>query len=292
MKKLFSLILAAALVITTLGLYGCHKSGQGETEPTVTTEATEATNAEATESTDSTEPQAAESTQETGSSEENKAGASGSEQKPDASGGSNTQQPGNTGSSNAQQTGSTGNNAHKPGSTGNGSKPSGSTGSGNGSGSSGGSSGAPEATQPPATEPPATQPPATNPPATEPPATQPPVTEHTHSYAVSSSTPASCTSEGSNTYTCSCGDSYTESIPMTAHNWVHQHQDEVGHNEDRCVCQCGARFSSTAEWIAHTKNYKATEALTNHGSNALGNDYVVDTPAKDWDQCSICGTTK
>lgn len=166
---------------------------------------------------------------------------------------------GSTGSGNGQQTGNTGSGS---------SRPSGSTGSG-------GAAGTPAVTQPLVTESPATKP-----------------TEHIHSYTVSSTTPASCTSEGSTTYACSCGDSYTEAISMTAHNWVHHHEDEVGHTEGRCVCRCGARFSSTAEWIAHTKNYDAVEALTNHGGYASGSDYVIDVPARDWDECSICGATK
>lgn len=47
--------------------------------------------------------------------------------------------------------------------------------------------------------------------------------EHTHSYSTSITTPATCTNDGIKTYTCSCGDSYTESIPTTGHtkgSWV------------------------------------------------------------------------
>lgn len=168
---------------------------------------------------------------------------------------SSSQQTGNSG--NAQQTGGSG-------ATGSGSGTSGNSGSGNGS------AGTPAATEPPATKP----------------------TEHTHSYSVTSTVPATCTKEGSNTYTCSCGDSYTETIPMTAHNWVHHHEDEVKHEDCYIVCSCGARFYSTADWIAHTKNYDAVEAITNHGGYGEGSSWVVDSPAKDWDQCSICGATK
>lgn len=182
-----------------------------------------------------------------------------------------------------------------PGST----KPSGSTG--------GSSSGAPAETQPseptpPATEPPATQPPVTLPPVTQPPVTQPPVTEppateHTHSYGVTSTTPATCATEGSITYTCSgCGDSYSEALPMTDHTWEHHHQDEIGHQVYGCRCVCGAVFYTVEDWIAHrdsiVEEYGALEAFTNHGGHSSYSEWIVDTPARDWDECTVCGAVK
>lgn len=148
----------------------------------------------------------------------------------------------------------------------------GSGGSGSGSGATSGSSGGgPSGT-------PATQPPAP--------------TQHVHSYTLSSTTPATCTASGSSTYTCSCGDSYTDTIPQTTHSWVHHHQDEVKHQEFKCVCQCGAQFGSESEWAAHAKSYDAVEAITNHGHWGSVPFWIIDTPAKDWDECSICGATK
>ena len=44
--------------------------------------------------------------------------------------------------------------------------------------------------------------------------------EHTHSYTSTVTTAATCTTAGARTYTCSCGDSYTEAIPATGHNYV------------------------------------------------------------------------
>lgn len=43
---------------------------------------------------------------------------------------------------------------------------------------------------------------------------------HTHSYTSAVTTAATCTTAGVRTYTCSCGESYTESIPATGHNYV------------------------------------------------------------------------
>ena len=42
---------------------------------------------------------------------------------------------------------------------------------------------------------------------------------HTHSYTAKVTTPATCTKNGVKTYTCSCGDSYIETIKVTGHSW-------------------------------------------------------------------------
>ncbi len=43
---------------------------------------------------------------------------------------------------------------------------------------------------------------------------------HTHSYTSNVTTAASCTEAGTKTYSCECGDSYTETIPAAGHNYV------------------------------------------------------------------------
>ena len=43
---------------------------------------------------------------------------------------------------------------------------------------------------------------------------------HEHTYTREVTREPSCTQEGKMTYTCTCGDSYTESIPMAAHNYL------------------------------------------------------------------------
>lgn len=43
---------------------------------------------------------------------------------------------------------------------------------------------------------------------------------HTHSYTSSVTTAATCTTAGVKTHTCSCGHSYTQSIPATGHNYI------------------------------------------------------------------------
>lgn len=85
-----------------------------------------------------------------------------------------------------------------------------STGSTESTGSSEGTSLPPETTAPPASEAPATQPPATTPPATA---------GHTHNYTSNVTTATTCTANGVKTFSCSCGDSYTEAITATGHTW-------------------------------------------------------------------------
>ena len=49
------------------------------------------------------------------------------------------------------------------------------------------------------------------------------ILEHTHSYTSKVTKPATCTENGVKTYTCECGDSYTETIPATGHissDWI------------------------------------------------------------------------
>ena len=53
--------------------------------------------------------------------------------------------------------------------------------------------------------------------------------KHTHSYTSQTTTEATCTKKGVLTYTCSCGDSYTEEIPALGH-------DEKTHQAQAPTC--------------------------------------------------------
>ncbi len=78
-----------------------------------------------------------------------------------------------------------------------------------------------ESTEPSATTPPATTTPTTIPPTTTSPATTPSATEtaHTHKYNSNVTTAATCNKDGVQTYTCSCGDTYTKKVAATGHSW-------------------------------------------------------------------------
>lgn len=82
------------------------------------------------------------------------------------------------------------------------------------------------------------------------------VTPHAHSYTVSETTAATCTEPGVITYTCACGDSYTEEISAPGHDLSYKDLLD-GTHEERCsrcdfydlvactyvngVCICGAK---------------------------------------------------
>lgn len=67
---------------------------------------------------------------------------------------------------------------------------------------------------------------------------------HTHSYTETITKQPTCTEDGEKTYTCECGDSYTEAIPATGHHYG---------NDDKCT-DCGELNPE------HKHNY--TEAIT------------------------------
>ncbi len=70
---------------------------------------------------------------------------------------------------------------------------------------------------------------------------------HTHSYTSSVTCEANCLRTGLRTYTCSCGDSYTEVIPMTAHTYrtgvVPPTYDEQGYTLYTCA-YCGDSYKA------------------------------------------------
>ena len=67
-----------------------------------------------------------------------------------------------------------------------------------------------------------------------------------HDYNISSTTPATCTTDGVITYTCSvCGDTYTEIIPVTGHNYIEEvitpTEKEQGYTLHTCTI-CGDSY--------------------------------------------------
>ena len=61
-----------------------------------------------------------------------------------------------------------------------------------------------------------------------------PTPSHVHNYTSKVTKEATCTTNGTKTYTCSCGDKYTETIPATGHNWKNEtvHHDDVTGKRD------------------------------------------------------------
>lgn len=94
--------------------------------------------------------------------------------------------------------------------------------------------------------------------------TEPEVCEH--DYQVTAETAATCTEDGSKTYTCSkCGDSYSEAVPALGHKYV-----------DGVCSNCGAEESTTPPVCEH--DYKVTEKAAT----------CTETGSKTY-TCSKCG---
>lgn len=137
--------------------------------------------------------------------------------------------------------------------------------------------------------------------------------QHKHSYSASVTKQPTCSSTGTRTYICSCGDSYTESIPAVDHNW--QHHDATGHYdkvvdqpawdepiyETRAICYgCGAQFKTADEAGEHTMmhfgdgcdSYYVDDVQTGtiHHEATYKDVWVQDSPA--YDECTNCGARK
>lgn len=145
-----------------------------------------------------------------------------------------------------------------------------------------------------------------------------PAPVHTHSYNGTVTQQPTCGSNGVKTYTCSCGDSYTESISGGEHNWTpiygtvehpsmgEMRQVQVGTSGEVVVCNyCGAEFGDDDSFVSHKGSYVGSD--NNHarasytyrsGQPIYENQWVV-TQEEAWSetvvtgyQCSICGATK
>lgn len=117
---------------------------------------------------------------------------------------------------------------------------------------------------------------------------------HTHSYVSTVTTQPTCCNPGVKTYTCSCGNSYTESIPATGnHNWVAQTMKQPV-CEWHVICNgCGKDFgtSSTAadEALNHIMSSDFYGPCQNYSSKYV---QVGTTTVTIGYKCSTCGATK
>lgn len=101
--------------------------------------------------------------------------------------------------------------------------------------------------------------------------TEPATHAHTHNYTATVTKQPTCTAEGVKTFRCSCGDSYTETIPAAGHifgAYVYNNDaTEAADGTETAACTiCGAKDTRTAAGtkIAHIHNYTAvvTKAAT------------------------------
>jgi len=106
--------------------------------------------------------------------------------------------------------------------------------------------------------------------------------EHTHSYTSKVTKPATCTEDGVRTYTCECGDSYTQTIPATGHNY----SDFVVTKPATCT-EDGVKTKTCANC-----NDKITESIPKTGHTS--SDWIIDKNAainvkgSKHKECTVC----
>lgn len=135
-----------------------------------------------------------------------------------------------------------------------------------------------------------------------------PTPSHKHSYTSKVTKAATCVTAGVKTYTCSCGDSYTESIPATGnHSWVDDdpvwvidrewYEDVWKGNYDVWVCYCGQEFYS-ADAISDHQKSKILAGESGHGGSYVDTRGRYETEHKTEGHyeypkhCSVCGLIK
>lgn len=118
---------------------------------------------------------------------------------------------------------------------------------------------------------------------------------HSHNYStVVESVAATCDKEGYVKKSCSCGNVKTEVISATGHNWEHHHEEEIGHYDVRIACHCGWSCSASGDYIsAFAAHVESVDPETRYDHSYFEKTtWIVDTPAKDWYECTVCGKTK
>lgn len=122
---------------------------------------------------------------------------------------------------------------------------------------------------------------------------------HTHTYTSAVTTNPGCKTEGVMTYSCSCGNSYTESIPATGHSMgAEVDVDGNGMYYKQTCSACGAwvkRYAVTEQveywwrhWVdhegnEHVQNFDDFDVMTEFGNqlaaermnSSWGNDYRI-----------------
>lgn len=128
---------------------------------------------------------------------------------------------------------------------------------------------------------------------------------HTHSYSSSVTKQPTCSAAGVRTYTCSCGKSYTESIPATGnHTWKDQYElkkiPAQTHTENvwKDVCNgCGAQFDCDSMGADDHVAAVFGDACSSYTRKVIDTVTVIDVPAKEENvyigtKCTTCGAWK
>ena len=83
---------------------------------------------------------------------------------------------------------------------------------------------------------------------------------HEHAYTEAVVTPATCTTDGESTFTCECGDTYTEATPATGHDFSNYISNEDATYEsdgtETATCACGETDTRVAEGSMLTYSFE------------------------------------
>lgn len=117
---------------------------------------------------------------------------------------------------------------------------------------------------------------------------------HYHNFVVTSQTVATCTENGVIYRACSCGETnYSTVEEALGHKWVKHHEDGVGHYETYIVCHCGWRFNvADGDYITAFAEHSSVQEEWWEHSYYDTSEWIEESPAKDWYECSACGETK
>lgn len=87
---------------------------------------------------------------------------------------------------------------------------------------------------------------------------------HEHAYTEAITVEATCTTEGEKTFTCECGDTYTEAIPATGHDFSNYVSNEdatyTADGTETATCTCGETDTRVAEGSMLTYTFEEMDA--------------------------------
>lgn len=109
---------------------------------------------------------------------------------------------------------------------------------------------------------------------------------HTHSYSEAITTQATCDEEGVKTFTCTCGDSYTEAIKAIGHDYVKDEKSKV----DATCMQAGKAADKVCSVCGNRVEGKKTDKKSHsYGDYVYNNDATQNADGTKSRTCTVCG---
>ena len=122
-----------------------------------------------------------------------------------------------------------------------------------------------------------------------------PEEQHTHNYTGSITKEATCTEAGVRTYTCSCGDSYTENIPATGHSYVSKVTKAATTTEEGIMTytcsKCGHSYTQPIAMIKSDNSNKDNGNQNQKPQSGTDNGNQNQKPQPDTDNGKDNGTS-